>query len=80
MSSLRYDSGGIKVVKVAQGGTSFLSLLGILFIGLKLTGYIDWDWWWVLWPLWSPFALVGAVGMLGLTGLLIGSSLGWWKK
>lgn len=35
---------------------SFLSLLGILFIGLKLTGNIAWSWWWVLSPLWIPFA------------------------
>ena len=32
--------------------TSFLSLLTILFIGLKLTGYIHWSWLWVLAPLW----------------------------
>jgi len=29
---------------------SFLSLLTILFVGLKLTHYIDWSWWWVLSP------------------------------
>ena len=27
-------------------------LLVILFIALKLTGKIDWSWWWVLSPLW----------------------------
>lgn len=26
--------------------------LTILFIGLKLTNYIDWSWWWTLSPLW----------------------------
>lgn len=30
----------------------FISLLTVLFIGLKLTGYIDWSWWWVLSPIW----------------------------
>ena len=29
----------------------FLPFLAILFIGLKLTGYIAWSWWWVLSPL-----------------------------
>jgi hypothetical protein len=29
---------------------SFLSLLTLLFIGLKLTDYIDWSWWLVLLP------------------------------
>lgn len=33
---------------------SFTGLLTILFIGLKLTGYIDWSWWWVFAPLWAP--------------------------
>jgi heme/copper-type cytochrome/quinol oxidase subunit 2 len=29
----------------------FLKLLTVLFIGLKLTGYIDWNWFWVLSPM-----------------------------
>ena len=33
-------------------GPGFLSLLSLLFIGLKLTGHIDWSWVWVLAPLW----------------------------
>jgi hypothetical protein len=28
----------------------FFSWLQLLFIGLRLTGYIDWSWWWVLSP------------------------------
>lgn len=32
---------------------SFLHLLALLFIGLKLTDHIDWSWWWVLSPLWG---------------------------
>ena len=31
---------------------TFLSLLTILFIGLKLGGIIAWSWWFVLLPLW----------------------------
>lgn len=30
----------------------FAGLLAILFIALKLTGYIAWSWLWVLSPLW----------------------------
>lgn len=37
---------------------SFIGLLTILFIGLKLTHYIDWSWWWVLSPLWISALLV----------------------
>lgn len=39
-------------------GGGFLPLLTVLFVGLKLTGYIAWSWWWVLAPLWIPLALV----------------------
>lgn len=31
----------------------FLEFLTLIFITLKLTGYIDWSWWWVLAPLWG---------------------------
>lgn len=40
-----------------QAGLSFLSVLGIVFIVLKLTGTISWSWWWVLAPFWTPFAI-----------------------
>jgi hypothetical protein len=30
---------------------SFLKALTLLFIGLQLTGQIDWSWWYVLSPL-----------------------------
>ena len=43
------------------GGVGFFGLLGILFIGLKLAGIIDWEWWIVLAPIWAPIALVLAV-------------------
>lgn len=38
-------------------GTGFLGLLTLLFIGLKLTGYVDWSWWIVLAPIWAPIAI-----------------------
>lgn len=30
--------------------------LQLLFIGLKLAGYIDWNWWYVLIPFWISLA------------------------
>lgn len=36
---------------------NFLSLLALLFIGLKLTGYITWSWLAVLTPIWLPISL-----------------------
>jgi hypothetical protein len=34
-----------------SGGVGFVGLLTIVFIVLKLTGYIAWSWWWVLSPI-----------------------------
>ena len=42
----------------AGGGTSIVGLLGVLFVGLKLTNVIAWSWWWVLSPFWIPLALI----------------------
>ena len=42
----------------SSGGIGFLGMLTILFIGLKLTKYIDWSWWWVLAPLWIPITIL----------------------
>ena len=40
-----------------QGGIGFFGLLGIVFIVLKILGYIDWSWWVVLSPIWGSFLL-----------------------
>lgn len=41
--------------------------LTILFVGLKLTGYIEWSWWWVLSPMWlPPVAVVGIAFLIWL--------------
>lgn len=37
-----------------------LGLLGLLFVGLKLTGYIDWSWWYVTMPFYGG-AIMGVV-------------------
>lgn len=55
-----------------HGGIGFGGLLTVLFIGLKLTNYIAWSWWWVLSPLWIPIALVLAlcIPLLIIKGLI----------
>ncbi|MDH6670182.1 phosphoglycerol transferase MdoB-like AlkP superfamily enzyme [Paenibacillus sp. LBL] len=40
-----------------SGGIGVLGLLGVAFIVLKLTGVIDWSWWWVTAPFWGLLAL-----------------------
>ena len=44
----------------SSGGIGFTGLLTVAFVVLKLTGYIDWSWWWVLSPLWISALLIAA--------------------
>lgn len=48
-------------------GISTSGLLGVLFVGLKLTGYIQWPWLWVLAPFWIPLAIV--LSLLAIAGV-----------
>ena len=41
-----------------NASSTFVTLLTILFIGLKLTGVITWSWLWVLSPLWISALLL----------------------
>ena len=41
-----------------NGGIGIFGLLGVAFIVLKLTDYINWSWLWVLAPLWGPLVLL----------------------
>ena len=45
-------------------GTLFLELMFLMFLGLKISGKIDWSWWWVFAPIWVPVVLV--IGFVGL--------------
>jgi len=42
----------------SSSGIGFSGLLTVLFIGLKLTGFISWPWIWVLSPIWINFLIV----------------------
>ena len=48
--------------------TTFLELLALIFITLKLTNYIDWSWWRVLSPLWGILVALGI--LLLILGIL----------
>lgn len=56
----------------ASGGIGLGGLLFVVFLVLKLTGTIDWSWWWVTSPLWIPSAL--ALVLFGFA-VVIGSVL-----
>jgi len=53
----------------SSGGIGFPGLLTVLFIGLKLTGYINWSWWWVLSPMWISLLL--AIVILGIAAIIL---------
>lgn len=54
----------------------FCGLLTILFIALKLMGYIAWSWLWVLAPLWVWIALILLFYLLVLAIVVLGSIFG----
>jgi hypothetical protein len=58
----------MKKYQKGSGGVSFLGLLAIVFITLKLCNVIDWSWWWVTCPLWIGIAIVGVIGAITLFG------------
>jgi hypothetical protein len=46
-----------KKITTSYTGLSFLQVLTIVFVALKLTNVINWSWWFVLMPLWLPITI-----------------------
>lgn len=53
----------------------FFSILGLIFITLKLMGELTWSWWWVLAPFWGPVVFVLVIMLVGLLLVGVGSYL-----
>ena len=51
-----------------SSGIGVFGLLGVVFVVLKLTNYIDWSWWYVTLPFWGGIAL--AIFILIITFLV----------
>lgn len=51
----------------SSGGIGFVGLLTIVFITLKLTGYLSWSWFWVLSPVWISTCVLLAVAAIAMT-------------
>lgn len=47
-------------------GIDFFGLLTIVFVTLKLTGFISWSWWIVLFPIFIPFAISISILILSI--------------
>lgn len=60
----------------SSSGIGFYGLLAVLFIGLKLTGHIDWSWWFVLGPLWMPLVVLLALAAIFMICTVGGMSVG----
>jgi len=45
-------------IQSSTSGVGMSGMLTVLFVGLKLTHYIDWSWWWVLSPTLVPIGLL----------------------
>ena len=61
-------------IKIGSGGIGLCGATFIVFLVLKLTGTIDWSWWWVTAPLWGGWALV--LGMILLAVILAAAFVG----
>ena len=48
----------------SSSGIGFFGLLTIVFITLKLTGYITWSWWWVLSPIWISGLIIFILALI----------------
>jgi hypothetical protein len=54
-----------------RSGVGCLTLLGLLFVGLKLAeiGTVaTWSWWWVLAPFWIQFVIIAVILVVVLGG------------
>ena len=50
--------------EVKTVGLGFADALALLFIGLKLTGHIDWNWIWVLSPIWISISFLALIAVV----------------
>jgi len=47
-----------------SSGLGFGTILFLIFLVLKLTGHINWSWWWVTAPLWIQLLIIGIMVVL----------------
>jgi hypothetical protein len=60
-----------KKITTSYTGLSFLQVLTIVFVALKLTNVINWSWWFVLMPLWLPITIVLSVMFFVLVSIFL---------
>jgi phosphoglycerol transferase MdoB-like AlkP superfamily enzyme len=66
--------GNVSSSSSSSSGIGVLGLLGVAFVVLKLTGYIDWSWVWVTAPFWGGFVLILVIFFLAFLTVLFSSN------
>jgi predicted membrane protein len=64
----------------SSDGVGVVGLLGVVFVVLKLTGYINWSWWYVTMPFWAGLAILASIGIIAGFIFLIAHIAGTIKK
>lgn len=62
--------------ETGSGGIGVFGLLGVAFVVLKLMGYINWSWVWVLAPFWGGLVLI--IVLFVILALISGGSSRRW--
>lgn len=78
--SYKYDNDN-KVRTTTREGLGLGSVLGVVFIVLKLVGVIDWPWVWVLAPFWISFILsvvILTIIVIVMVCVFKKEKFGWW--
>ena len=69
---------------VVSCGVGFTEILFLVFLVLKLTGVIDWSWWWITAPLWGGIGILLAIFLVGcffiVLATLIKMIMDWYDK
>lgn len=58
----------------SSGGIGVFGLLGVVFVTLKLTGFINWSWWLVTLPFWGGLAFAVALFVIAFVISLLVSN------
>jgi hypothetical protein len=54
----------------SSNGMGLFTLMFLIFMTLKLMGYITWSWWWVTAPLWGGFAIAGIIALIAVAFIM----------
>lgn len=69
---------------VVSCSVGFTEILFLVFLVLKLTGVIDWSWWWITAPLWGGFGILLGIFLAGcifiVLATLIKMIMDWYEQ